>query len=108
MARVRAMVNESGTKCMRRGGAAQFQHSEELRARKSSRFRDRLAFARDAGCATRRLALSLFYALFMSFPVCRVQCGSTNQNALLMQIAVVPRSLGANSQSATGNNHNDQ
>lgn len=98
------------------GGAPQFQHTEELRARKSSRFAiDSLSRAmcraEPSRVESRRvasLALSLFYALFMSFPVCRVQCGSTNQNALLMQIAVVPRSLGANSQSATGNNHNDQ
>jgi len=52
-----------------RGGAPQFQRSEELRARESFvpvSFRDRAAPRR----AAPRLALSLFYALFMSFPEC--------------------------------------
>lgn len=82
-------------------GAPQFQHTEELRARGSAS-----RFAIDSHSRAR--AIIILCIIYVIPRASRVQCGSTNQNALLMQIVVAPRSLGVNSQSATGNNHNDQ
>lgn len=87
--------------------APQFQRTEELRTPEIIVHVSRLDWVSHARHGTheeraRARAIIILCIIYVIPRVYRVQCGSTNQNALLMQIAVVARRLGVNSQSATG------